>query len=782
MHVTIETSHRADPTSKIEMLRLGQPSIIITVSVDPEQEPNSSLIILAEKLVNLDKVRLIQNMSTNGVVNANQTIYLNSFEDSGNLQWVECTAARSAKKQGEPLFLVKNPVVYTNTSVYYEKNTGRSYLRIDMSQSIYKRSIEVAKIQFNTCQRDQTLGKHPIYRFVFYQYQNNRLVREPKELIPPFVFGTINHGQNVKAIEGYRNMLARINVPALQQILKEPDDNSGVSNDALANGSQDAIIIAARSMANHVISSTGSDALDRKLTQKERIRMCLNGISMSDQYKPMPIPEYLPPRPAPTDSAQASTNAPTSPPGQADAMGMMPVPDAIVGHKKREKNGSPNGTSNQPNQSVFTTMAESGGHDMRQFTNTFFKKTPSTGIMSVLPPTAPPKQMFHGSVAQPFLMMNQRMPSYYPQTPYEQFSSISGVKPLPPKPTAPNVFRPQVNRSTITTNVVPRAPMHKGEPVSVASKRTAFLATTSPVTIVNDDDGDEAVQPPSPKFNRPPSPSFVPYTKKSPDMKDDDDHEDPTMPPEDDEEMFDHDTNMSEDDSMVFTLTKLMNQEHVIEESDDEDKAGSGDENDMMGAGVLDNLKGKAIEEISEEDGYDSPEPFDPNDGEYKERKRSVSSTPREPKGKSRDTSGKGLVFKCTVCNKKKTDKQGDIKRQVTRSNVYLYQLVFKRTITCGRVCQECLNEYNHAPCKLCGSNDFRTGTLSLKSDLIPKYEAAFGRQNLQEGKLCRACYGKFYAYTNKSGNTTVGNKRSLDGSAPMLPISPPVKRVKSTI
>jgi hypothetical protein len=75
MHVTIETSHRADTTSKIEMLRLSQPSIIVTVSEDPENDPNSSLLFCyAAKFIN--QLRMTQSIA-NGSFIPSQTVYLN---------------------------------------------------------------------------------------------------------------------------------------------------------------------------------------------------------------------------------------------------------------------------------------------------------------------------------------------------------------------------------------------------------------------------------------------------------------------------------------------------------------------------------------------------------------------------------------------------------------------------------------------------------------------------------------------------------------------------------
>jgi hypothetical protein len=158
-------------------------------------------------------------------------------------------------------------------------------------------------------------------------------------------------------------------------------------------------------------------------------------------------------------------------------------------------------------------------------------------------------------------------------------------------------------------------------------------------------------------------------------------------------------------------------------------------------------------EEQQEEEGYEEddtiPEEQQDNDTDYSETKpksrRNIST--RASRGRS------SQKYQCTVCEQTKEDQIGDIKRQVTRSNVYLYELVFNKKISCGRVCADCLTQYNAAPCTLCGGTDFKSGTLSLKADLIPKYEAAFGKRDIKEGKLCRGCYGKFYAYQSKSLN-----------------------------
>jgi hypothetical protein len=589
---------------------------------------------------------------------------------------------------------------------------------------------------------------------VFYQYQNNRLVRDPKEHIPPFVFGTINHGQNVKAIEGYRGMLARVGIPELQLILKEPEDNGGVSNDALSNGSQDAIIIAARSLANHVSSSSGSEGINRKLTQKERIRVALNSISVGETYKPLPIPEYLPVRPVPEAGVTQSDDA-TPPVGPADAMGMVPVPDAIVGlaKQKREKanNTSPTSTP-QKTPSPFSG-SESPIAETRSFAS-FFKKSPNPqGVMSAL--STPPKMLpgpFHSQYGKPMTFHAQQFPSPPTQPlPFEHVPHT--IKPMQVSP----AIRPTFN--------------HRNHPVlngAAPKQRSSY----TPFLIYFDDDNEaDAVQPPSPKPERDDEIS----PQKSPVS---DGHEDPTMPPDDDE-----DTAVAL--ASMMSMPDGIPQETVVEESDDDDYKMDDDNEtaiDVLGGLARSNSQSSAEDE-DEEMGGESPEPVDPKDDEYKETRRKtsavVTTTPRERKRGSTD---KGLTYTCTVCNHKKTDKQGDIKRQVTRSNVFLYQLVFKRNITCGRVCQECLNEYNQSPCKLCGSNDFRTGTLSLKSDLIPKYEQAFGRQGLQEGKLCRACYGKYYSYTNKSTTGTTPTKRPLLEGNVYAPLSPPVKRVKTNI
>jgi hypothetical protein len=789
MHVTIETSHRADPTSKIEMLRLGQPSIIITVSVDPEKEPNASLIVIAEKLVNLDKVKLVQAVNRSGIMN-NQTIYLNSFEDSKNMQWVECTAARNAKKQGEPLFLVKNPTMYTNTSVYYDNITGRSYLRIDMSQTIYKRSIEVAKIQFNTCQRDQMLGKHPIYRFVFYQYQNNTLLRKPKEPIPPFVFGTINHGQNVKAIEGYKNMLARINNPELQEILREPEDNAGASGDVLQT--QDAMILAARSLASHVSSSSGSAEIAKphKLSQKERIRQALNSISLTE-YKPLPIPETLPPRLFPNSEAvPLNKNSEPTPCtslnlGPPDAIGMIPVPEAVVGViKKREKpNNTPVYPGNKSEASVLPPMIPTYSSPLQMKKQPVSLPTPPTNVMSILQPNVV-KPFFTPS--QPYAMMNQVRPSM-PLQPYYAIpnkSPFQGMKyhtiPSPSPKTGNNIIRPMANRTSALPNISPRPPIApvqspKAEPpISINAKRTAFIPTAiAPITIIDEDEEDDAVQPPSPS-NIPVATSLTTdvstATPEPPKAFPNDEYDEPIMPPDDDDDLICESAPMDEEES-ALTLTRLIGSARVIEESDDEDKTSSEED-----AEINYDIDAFRMSTSDDEEGDESPEPVDPNDGEYKERRRS-SVLQKESRGRSKGEYNKGGGFKCTVCDKKKIEKQGNIKRQVTRSNVYLYQLVFGRSISCGRVCQECLDEYNRAPCKICGGTDFRAGTLSLKSDLIPKYEQAFGRQNLQEGKLCRGCYGKFYAFTNRGVGSA--NKRHFDQ---LGPLTPPVKRNKNSL
>ncbi len=158
--------------------------------------------------------------------------------------------------------------------------------------------------------------------------------------------------------------------------------------------------------------------------------------------------------------------------------------------------------------------------------------------------------------------------------------------------------------------------------------------------------------------------------------------------------------------------------------------------------------------EHSDEEGADDSDDnleIDEHGVEPKTKKRNSGTKLNAPSPAARSrVKSQGQEFVCTVCHDTKEDQIGDIKRQITRSNVHLYQLVFNKKVSCGRVCNECLAEYNSSPCTLCGTTEFKSGTLSLKSDLIPKYEEAFGRTGLQEGKLCRGCYGKFYAYQSK--------------------------------
>jgi hypothetical protein len=161
-------------------------------------------------------------------------------------------------------------------------------------------------------------------------------------------------------------------------------------------------------------------------------------------------------------------------------------------------------------------------------------------------------------------------------------------------------------------------------------------------------------------------------------------------------------------------------------------------------------------EEDEEDDRQEENEDYQEEEEEEAEEIADSRSKPSRRTSTKPSTRGKThstQPYKCTVCQKLKEDQIGEIKRQVTRSNVYLYDLVFGKKISCGRVCSDCLATYNSSPCTLCGGTDFKSGTLSLKSDLIPRYEAAFGKRDLKEGKLCRGCYGKFYAYQSKSLN-----------------------------
>ncbi|KAL0477370.1 hypothetical protein AKO1_005745 [Acrasis kona] len=138
---------------------------------------------------------------------------------------------------------------------------------------------------------------------------------------------------------------------------------------------------------------------------------------------------------------------------------------------------------------------------------------------------------------------------------------------------------------------------------------------------------------------------------------------------------------------------------------------------------------------------------IDEQDEEYTER---PSKKPRK------SAAGATTSFKCSVCHKTRKSQVGDIKRQITKSNVYLYELVFNKKVSCGRVCTDCLTTYNASPCTVCKGTDFKSGTLSLKPDMIPMYEESFNRNDLSEGKLCRACYGKFYTIQNKNLNKKI--------------------------